>query len=82
MMTAYETTSRSQLHIRRGDAIRLPDGYTRVKVVQGVVWMTVDGMDIVLERGEQAAVEGDVVISGLQDQDVVIEASGVAARAA
>jgi hypothetical protein len=82
MMMGLETSTRSQLHIKRGDAIRLPERFTRVKVVQGAVWLTVDGTDIVLEHGEQVDVEGDVVISGLQDQDVVIEASGVAARAA
>jgi hypothetical protein len=82
MITGYETSSRTQLHIRRGDAIFLPQGFTRVKVVQGIAWLSVNGRDIVLERGEQIAVEGDVVISGLQDRDVVVEASGVAARAA
>jgi hypothetical protein len=71
------------LHLRRGQPLRLENGYgRRISVVEGHVWVTQDGdlRDIVLGAGEDFCFDRPVpaVVSALDGDATIVRQDGIA----
>ncbi len=80
-MTIYSPANQEIL-LHSGEVERLPGGM-RLKVVEGAAWITVKSRDIVLEEGDLLVIaEGEALVSGLRNEDLILEVRQVEALAA
>ncbi len=80
-------TSHTEMQIRvmllTGEVHRVKPNYRGLRIRSGQAWVTVNGYDLVLKRGEEVALEkrhDDAVVSSLGHAPLVIELLGEAPR--
>jgi hypothetical protein len=65
----------------RGEVQRVQAGYQGLRVRSGRAWVTLNGRDLVLKRGEELALEmrhDAVIVSALGHVPLIVELSGEA----
>jgi hypothetical protein len=84
MITKTSNTNRQvRVLLLSGEIQRVEPNYRGLRVRSGRAWITVDGRDVVLKRGEEIALElrhDAAVVSALGHTPLVIELLGVTPR--
>ena len=68
-----------RLVLYKGEVCRLPRACQGLRVLSGRAWVTVDGKDITLNRGEQmafAAPKDFALVSAIQNTSLIVEVWG------
>jgi hypothetical protein len=80
---ASQTGSLMRVVLLKGEVQRVGSSYRGLRVRSGRAWVTLQGRDLVLKRGDEAALDGRhdaAVVSSLGHAPLVIELLGEAPR--
>ena len=81
METGLLSTGLMRVMLTRCETLRVRAGYRGLRVRTGRAWVTLDGRDLMLQRGQELALDsmdGQAVVSSLGRMPVVIELLGTA----